>query len=107
MAHSGPSTTEQIQALLNQDNLTSIKATLANLQVITSSFAEHSQQLIQSTTSTMSILQRQTLPATYQLLTQLNQTARNLSEITADIKQNPSILIRGVNRQPLGPGENK
>ena len=55
----------------------------------------------------MKMLEMQTLPVTYQVLSNLSNAARTLSEVSDEIKQNPSILIRGVDRQALGPGETK
>jgi hypothetical protein len=40
----------------------------------------------------------ETLPSTYQLVSDLNS-------LTTKIKQNPAVLIRGAEQQPLGPGE--
>lgn len=116
--------TDDISALLNKDNLESIKATLSNLRVITANIASNSKNidifltnaanlskridpLIQSSTSTMRILEIQTLPATYRMLNNLDNATRSLAEITAEIKQNPSIIIRGVNHNNYGPGEQK
>jgi len=116
--------TDDISALLNKDNLESIKETLANMQRVTATIANNSKQidtilhsasslsqrlepLIQSSASTMRILEIQTLPATYRLLTNLDNASRSLAETTAEIKQNPAIIIRGVNRNNYGPGELK
>jgi phospholipid/cholesterol/gamma-HCH transport system substrate-binding protein len=113
---------EAIQGLLDKENQASIKETLANLRDITSVLAVNNMKLgdivvnmatasrrlgplLQSSQSTMMMLQSQTLPATYRLLSNLNETARNLTQVSADLKQNPAILIRGKQPRPLGPGE--
>lgn len=110
------------QSVFDQENQRAIKATLKNMQIFTATLADNTQKLttilentsrashnlapmMMSTTSAMTVLQNQTLPATYRLLSNMNDAARTLSEVSAEIKQNPSILIRGINRQPLGPGE--
>ena len=115
---------EAIQQLLDKDNQASIKATLANLRDVTAVLAVNNEKLgdilvntanasrrlgplLQSSQSTMMMLQNQTLPATYRLLSNLNESARNLSLVTSELKQNPSILIRGTQPRTLGPGEKK
>jgi len=37
----------------------------------------------------------------------LNDVSRTLNEVTNQLKQNPSMLIRGVAPAPLGPGERR
>jgi len=61
--------------------------------------------LIQSSTMTMRMLETQTLPAAYRLLSNLDNVARTLNEVSVELKQNPSILVRGVSRKTPGPGE--
>jgi hypothetical protein len=36
----------------------------------------------------------------------MNNVLSNLDTVTKDLKDNPSMLIRGSAEQPLGPGEN-
>jgi phospholipid/cholesterol/gamma-HCH transport system substrate-binding protein len=111
-----------IQSVLDKDNQQSLKETLLNLKKITGTLANDSEKLtqllnnslnaskqfqpmLQSGNRMIKILETQTLASTYELLTQLGDATRNLSEVTSEIKENPSVLIRGVNRQSLGPGE--
>lgn len=116
---------QSIQSLLNEQNQKSIRDTLLNLKVITGTLASNSKKLdailtntsratqnfgplIQSGTVAMRMLETQTLPAAYHLLSNLQDITQTLSEVSVDLKQNPSILIRGVNRnQELGPGETR
>lgn len=115
---------KSLQALLDKDNQRSIKQVLANLDKLTGTLANNSDQLnailvntskaslqlaplIQSSSSTLRILEYQTLPATYRVLTNLDNTTRTLAEFSMELKQNPSMLIRGVARPTLGPGEGK
>jgi len=63
--------------------------------------------LLQSSSSAMKVINTQTLPITYQLLSNLNDTVRTLNEVSNQLKQNPSMLIRGVAPPPPGPGEPK
>lgn len=116
--------TQSIQAVLDKENLKSIKEILANMQDVTHALANNSDRLnqilenttkasaqfgpmLQSSTSTMRTLETQTLPATYQLLNNLNEMTRNLNQVTIELKQNPSVLIRGPGAPQLGPGETR
>ena len=113
---------ESVQSLLDKENQKSFKAILINLNRITGTLATDSVKLnsiirntaqasqrlepmLQSSTNVMRTFEMQTLPSTYRLLNNLNEITRTLSEVTAEIKQDPSILIRGVNHPALGPGE--
>jgi phospholipid/cholesterol/gamma-HCH transport system substrate-binding protein len=111
-----------LQGLLDKENLSAFKASLANLQVITKNLATSSHRFdgmfkniekassnitpfMQSGTKTMNQIQAQTLPAATQMFSNINDAADNLSAISTELKQDPSILIRGVSRPPPGPGE--
>jgi phospholipid/cholesterol/gamma-HCH transport system substrate-binding protein len=115
---------QAIRTLLDKENQKSIKDILSNMQTITNELAENSGQmttilnnttsatrqltsLIQSGTGTVRILETQTLPMTYRLLTNLDTMTRNLSSVSAQLKQNPSVIIRGSAPLPLGPGETR
>lgn len=115
--------TESIQSVLDPENQKSIKETLHNVQEITSALAASSQRmgvildntarasaqfgpLLKSSTTTMKALEMQTLPMMYRLLSNLDEVTRTLSQVSGDLKQNPSIIIRGAQRVP-GPGEKK
>lgn len=84
-----------MQSLLDKDNLQTVK------------------ELLAATRSTFQLLETRTIPLTNRTITSANQTftslemvTRDLSALTAEIKQNPSILIRGkAPSQQLGPGE--
>ena len=85
---------DAFQALLNKENLASIHGILSNLNHTTATVVNVSDQL-----------QTQTLPMTYHVLSNLNDVSRTLTEVSAQVKQNPSILVRGVAPKPRGPGE--
>lgn len=118
------SLTNSISELLDPENRQSIKTILLNLTHMTNELAENSDQfgvilkntakasaqfgpLLQSSNTVMHTIQLQTLPTTYQLLNNLNDVMRTLSEVSNQLKQNPSILIRGPGAPTLGPGERK
>lgn len=116
--------TQSIQSVLDKENLQSIKGILINLQKVTENLAMNNERmtkilentskasaqfapLLHSSIGTMNTIQSQTLPATYQLIENLNTMTRNLTQVSAQVKQNPSILIRGAPSPQLGPGEVK
>lgn len=113
-----------IQRLLDNQNQHNIRQILINLDQITATLARNNgkmtiilnntstasaklAELIQSGTNTMKSLETQTLPMTYNLLSNLDNMARNMTQITNELKQNPSIMIRGAAPAPLGPGESR
>src|SRR5262249_30580581 len=55
--------------------------------------------------STLKALEMQTLPEVYNLLKRLDEVSRSLSKMIKDISQNPSMLIRGTTPRTPGPGE--
>lgn len=116
--------TKTIQSVLDRENQESIKQILNHMDKVTGTLADNShkmeqilentsrasQQLgpfLQSGISTMRSLESQTLPEIYRLMANLNTVSLNLTTISAEIKQNPSVLIRGAAPPLLGPGETK
>ncbi len=90
-----------VQSLLDQTNLRSIKQILQNMQATTQLMP----QLMQESRSAMKSISTQTLPAANQAMADLSIITRNLVGVSNEIKQNPAVLIRGVQPNPLGPGE--
>ena len=82
--------TQSIQSVLDKENQLAIKKTLLNLQQISSSLANSDDQV---------------LPAVYRALQHFDETSRNLEYLTTQVRQNPSILVRGVAAPLPGPGE--
>lgn len=115
---------ESLQSVLDKENVASIHQTLQNIERVTGTLAANSKKmdvilenaskasqqfgpLIQSSTTTMRMLESQTLPAMYRLLSNLDDVTRTLSQVSTELKQNPSILIRGSSKPVLGPGEKR
>lgn len=48
---------------------------------------------------------QQTLPAALETLDRLNGVLNNLQQVTGQLRNNPSLLVRGARPQTLGPGE--
>jgi len=90
-----------LQSLLNKDNLNSVKQILINFRQFTDTLSTNRQQfggILQSVST-------QTLPATNDAIINIDAMTSALTGISKEIKQNPSILIRGRAEQALGPGE--
>lgn len=82
-----------IQMMLNPSNQQAFKQTLSNLQSITNTLMLNSQQM-------NNILQN-SAKASERLPTLID----DFSDLATEIKQNPSLLVRGRVQQTLGPGE--
>lgn len=115
---------ESVQAVLSKENQRSISNILFNLDRVTTTLSVNSQKLntlinnatnasqqltplLLSSTGAARILETQTLPTTYRLLSNLDNATRTLNQVMVDIRQNPSVLIRGAAQPTLGPGETR
>jgi phospholipid/cholesterol/gamma-HCH transport system substrate-binding protein len=106
---------DSIESVLDKDNQKSIKETLANLSNVTGELSKDTEKLnsiilntqkaSQNLSPMLQTIQTQTLPAFSQLISNLNDTVQSLSEISTELKQNPSIFIRGAAPKAPGPGE--
>ncbi|GAB4392042.1 MAG: MlaD family protein [Gammaproteobacteria bacterium] len=87
---------EQLPQVISQ-----VSATLNNVN-------DASQQIKVSVRESRSALQgvnQQAIPNTVQALTHLNRVLINIEQLSAELKQNPSVLVRGKQAPPPGPGE--
>jgi len=99
---------QAIQKLLSDENLRYVNQTLKHVDQVSAALAASSHNMsaiINRSANVMQSIQQQTLPATNKLMNDLGQTATNLSIISNEMRDNPSILIRGRAPQPAGPGE--
>lgn len=111
-----------MRALLNKDNLDSLHASLLSIQVITKDLENNTQhidtilqntataakglpQLVQDGHTTLQNFNNQTIPKLNSILENFKHLSNNLVGTSRDVKQNPSILIRGQTTKPAGPGE--
>jgi len=69
---------------------------------LSTTLSPENQLLLQQTLRNFNQLGNQRLPET---LTQLQSVLTNLQSITQDVKENPSVLVRGKSHSKLGPGE--
>ncbi len=97
----------QLSTTLSPENQKLLTNILKNTNNITQNFAGQSVQLDNSIQSLNKVLQN-TAQSTQNLPIMANQLQRvltNLQVISNDIKQNPSVLVRGKAPALLGPGE--
>ena len=107
--------THDINGVLGGENPLLLKKILNNLSVSSHHLAAQSKRLdailINTARSThafpslMNTLTQQTLPSTNHVLNNLSIMTDNLLELSDNLRQNPSLLIRGQKPAPLGPGE--
>jgi phospholipid/cholesterol/gamma-HCH transport system substrate-binding protein len=107
--------TQDINGVLGGENPLLFRQILNNLSITSHHLAAQSKQLdsilINTARSTralpslMDTLIQQTLPSTNQVLNNLTLMSDNLLELSDNLRQNPSILIRGQRLPPPGPGE--
>lgn len=111
-----------VEALLDEENLTSIREILIDVRHVTRTLATHTNQIstilkntaqasgqfipvMQNSQNIMRLMSTQILPQANAALLNLNQLSNNLSAVSREIKENPAIIIRGKTQQILGPGE--
>ena len=111
-----------LASLLDKENQDSFKDILANTKEVTKALSDSSaaittlvkntadaslklEPLLKSSTQAMKVLESQTLPMTYRFMSNLDQATKTLSDVATEIKQNPSVLVRGTAPRAPGPGE--
>ena len=96
-----------IKSVLDPENQRMIKQTLKHMDEITGTLAGNSQHMNMIFQNSARASQQFSglLQSGTETVSNLDNTATNLFELSGEIKQNPSVLIRGKTPQPLGPGE--
>ncbi|MCX7115443.1 MAG: MlaD family protein [Gammaproteobacteria bacterium] len=114
--------TIQIKRVFDKENSENIKETLKNLRIFTSNIEKDSTQfheiilninkstlqwpqLTSQMTAGVTNFSEYTIPTANSLLKHLNRMAINLEKTSGDLKNNPSVLIRGTTPPKAGPGE--
>ncbi len=92
-----------VQNLLSKENIQLMNDVMINLRKITGEMSP----LIQNSINTIDLFNRQTIPSTNQAISNLNNIMINVLEITSELKNNPSVLIRGKEPRTPGPGESQ
>jgi len=100
---------QQLSVTLSPENQKLLTNILMNTNKFTQNFAGQSAQLDNSIQSLNKVLQNtsqstQNLPV---MANQLQRVLTNLQVISSEIKQNPSVLVRGKAPAVLGPGETR
>lgn len=113
---------ESVNAFFDEDNRKKMTNILTNMDDITENLAKNNKRLSQilkntsqasrdlspllrASSNVMHSIEDQTIPSMSQAIANINNVSKSLSELSAELKQNPSILIRGKTEGPLGPGE--
>jgi phospholipid/cholesterol/gamma-HCH transport system substrate-binding protein len=116
--------THLVQSILDQKTVGSLKQSLDDLQKVTQTLAANDEKLrslilnaerasnqleplLESSNDAVKALQTQLLPQTYDTLLELDKVSASLKDLAAEIERDPSVLLRGKNPPPPGPGEKK
>jgi phospholipid/cholesterol/gamma-HCH transport system substrate-binding protein len=107
---------DNVASLLDQENLNSLRTILINLKDLTTnlnanrpqinSILENASRASAQLSPAIQSFSLNTLPQANDTIGNLNSAANNLNAVSAEIKQNPAIIIRGRAQRALGPGEN-
>lgn len=114
--------TVAIGSLLDNQNLESFKQILIDARRLSDSLANNTAhldaifknsaiatqqfpKLFENSRSVIQEFSTQTLPAANRSIANINTITTNLTGVSNEIKQNPSLLIRGRAQPTLGPGE--
>lgn len=93
---------QSVDTLLSSRNQKNVADILANMQKITKTVADHSDDIGQA----FNEFSTQTLPSVNSSLMQLSHTLPNAAHFAEEISEDPSILWRGSDvKNALGPGE--
>jgi phospholipid/cholesterol/gamma-HCH transport system substrate-binding protein len=100
---------QSFKSLLSDENIDAFQRVLSSSEHFFQSgkqFLKTSRGTMQTIQGTVQTIQRQTLPAANQAADDFSNLMDNLSDVSNELKQNPSMLIRGKDQtQHLGPGE--
>lgn len=91
-----------VSSLLDKENLKAFKDVLHSTQDTLQALRT---ETLPSATEALKTLQLQTIPAANQAISHMTTIMNNLSDVSTEIKQNPSVLFRGKTQTGLGPGE--
>ncbi len=111
-----------LNEVLDKENRLAFKHILANVDKLTYDLSGDTKQLdtilkntataskkfpglIQNGQNVTQGLSRQTIPKMNQILNGVENITNNLSDTSRSVKENPSILLRGQEPRPPGPGE--
>ena len=81
--------TQTLQATLDPKTIASLKQSADNLQRVSK------------------VLETQVLPEAHKTLSRVEELSTSMSGVAAKLNRDPSVIVRGPERRPLGPGEKK
>lgn len=93
-----PVIVKELKQSIEQFNLMAQGMTHASLEVT---------QTMSSGKNAINKFSQQTLPSSTILMRRLDSIAANLEQVSAQMRQNPSVIIRGTQAPALGPGESR
>jgi phospholipid/cholesterol/gamma-HCH transport system substrate-binding protein len=106
---------DAVAALLDKENLDSIKQTLLHIRDLTATLAGNGQQIntilhntanaSQHFAPAMQTFQAETIPSLNETIANFATVGQDLSAVATELKQNPAVLIRGKTPRAPGPGE--
>lgn len=123
--------TDLLRSVLDRNTVASLKQSLDELQTIMQALTAHGRKLdaiiqnaqaastnavaasrrisplLESSQRAVETMQAELLPEADQTLVKLHELSNSLEEITAEIKRDPTVLVRGRKAPPPGPGEKK
>lgn len=94
---------EKLPAVLDQLQTTLIAVNKATQKL--SAASDTANVTLRDSQVAVQNVSQQTLPAALETLSKLNNVLNNLQQVTGQLQNNPSILVRGSRPQTLGPGE--
>ncbi len=107
----------QVQRLLQNSAIASdkfpavlqqLQSTLTSVNMATQKLAEASNQANLTMNQSRAALQgitQQAVPNVVEIMTRLNNVMSNIEHLSNQMRNNPSLLVRGAQPKPLGPGE--
>jgi phospholipid/cholesterol/gamma-HCH transport system substrate-binding protein len=113
---------DTFQALMTKDDIEAFRQMVYSMQVVVGMLAENNERLshiiintekasnqfdtfLSSGRVTLLTLQNETLPSTYHLMNNMEELLGKMNSLMNDVKQNPSVMLRGKAAPQPGPGE--
>ncbi len=90
------------------DTMKELNEMMVSLQKMADNIANTSETVDHTMVGAKGLMQnvsQQVVPRTSAMLQAINQTIRQINQLSAKLEKNPSMLLRGKNPSPLGPGE--
>lgn len=98
---------KSIKGVFNPENTQNFKIILKNFADTSKQMPQMVSEIRQSANDVRNLSSNvnQAIPTALELLDRLNAVSGNLEIVSGEMKQNPSVLLRGTTGMTLGPGE--